>query len=133
MDSILMQLNLDPHSGTPIYRQLVEQLTHLITAKQLKTGDKLPSVRKIAEQFSINPMTISKAFGQLESQGLVIRERGKGMTVAAREQQNERDYLATRLALIQPNIEQLAMQAKQLDLTQEDILTALAKQMSKTV
>ena len=48
-------LNLE--SGTPIYRQLMEQISHMIVSAQLQAGDSLPSVRELAEQYAVNPMS----------------------------------------------------------------------------
>ena len=62
---------LNPQSGTPIYRQLVEQITRLIAGGQLAAGTELPSVRELAELHAINPMTISKAYALLEGSGLL--------------------------------------------------------------
>ncbi|HEY9181810.1 MAG TPA: GntR family transcriptional regulator, partial [Gammaproteobacteria bacterium] len=70
---------LSPQSGIPIYRQLVTQVTRLIAGGQLAAGAELPSVRELAELHAVNPMTISKAYALLESEGLLERQRGKPM------------------------------------------------------
>ena len=75
--------SLHPESGVPIYRQLVEQVRRLIAGGQLQPGAELPSVRELAQLHAVNPMTISKAFALLEAEGLLERNRGKPMTVAA--------------------------------------------------
>ena len=68
---------VNPQSGTPIYRQLVEQVRRLILSGQLAPGTALPSVRELALEHAVNPMTISKAYAILESEGLLVRNRGK--------------------------------------------------------
>jgi len=73
---------IQPASGTPIYRQLVDQIYALVAGGQLQPGDMLPSVREVARTVSINPMTVSKAYTRLELEGLVQRVRGRGMRVA---------------------------------------------------
>ena len=55
-----------PGSTEPIYRQLVEQVRRLVAGGQLAPGDALPSVREVALQLAVNPMTVSKAYGLLE-------------------------------------------------------------------
>ena len=60
---------LNPQSGQPIYRQLVEQITRLIVGGQLVPGAMLPSVREVALEHAVNPMTISKAYALLEAEG----------------------------------------------------------------
>ena len=69
-------------SGVPIYRQLIDQINQAIRMGLLSTDEKLPSVRILAKALQINPMTISKAFAQLEIEGVLIRKRGVGMLVA---------------------------------------------------
>ena len=59
--------SLHPGSGIPIYRQLVDQVRRLIAGGQLPPGAELPSVRDLAVQYAVNPMTISKAYSLLEA------------------------------------------------------------------
>ncbi len=76
-----------PGSSDPIYRQLVDQVRRLVAGGQLAPGETLPSVREVAQQLTVNPMTVSKAYGLLEAEGVLVRRRGIGMAVerAARE------------------------------------------------
>ncbi len=74
---------LHPESGVPIYRQLIDQIRRLIAGGQLPPGAELPSVRDLALEHAVNPMTISKAYTLLEAEGLLERNRGRPMTVAA--------------------------------------------------
>jgi GntR family transcriptional regulator len=73
--------SLNTSSGIPIYRQLMDQIKQAIRMGLLKPEDQIPSVRNIASSLQINPMTISKAFAQLEIEGILIRKRGVGMLV----------------------------------------------------
>ncbi|MBL7152335.1 MAG: GntR family transcriptional regulator [Phycisphaerae bacterium] len=77
-----MLLEIDHHSGQPIYRQVIEQIRRQIMAGQLGQGEQLVSVRDLAGQLNVNPMTISKAYSLLEVEGLVERRRGVGLFVA---------------------------------------------------
>lgn len=77
--------SLNTSSGIPIYRQLIDQIKQAIRMNLLKSGEQLPSVRSLASSLQINPMTISKAFAQLELEGVLIRKRGVGMLVAESE------------------------------------------------
>jgi GntR family transcriptional regulator len=74
---------INPTSGVPIYRQIVEQVLALMAGGALKPGDLLPSVRQVAKEAAVNPMTVSKAYSRLESDGVVRRVRGTGMEVLA--------------------------------------------------
>ena len=76
--------HIDANSGTPIYRQVSDQIRRLISSGKLKPGDTIPSVREVAIANTVNPMTISKAYALAETEGLLVRHRGKPMTVANR-------------------------------------------------
>lgn len=110
---------LDPHSGTPIYRQLLEQVRRMVAGGQLKPGAELPSVRDVALAHAVNPMTISKAYSLLEAEGLLQRNRGRPMTVAARRRAIEPH--ATRVRQIAPQAGQLVRAARQLELDRKDL------------
>ncbi|MCW8879624.1 MAG: GntR family transcriptional regulator [Kangiellaceae bacterium] len=77
--------SLNSSSGIPIYRQLIDQIKQAIRMNLLKPGEQLPSVRNLSSALQINPMTISKAFAQLELEGVLLRKRGVGMLVAEQE------------------------------------------------
>jgi len=77
-----MLLQIDHHSGQPIYRQVAEQIRRQILAGHLVEGEQLVSVRDLAGQLKVNPMTISKAYGLLETEGLLQRRRGVGLFIA---------------------------------------------------
>src|SRR5215475_1084005 len=91
---------LTPQSGTPIYRQLLEQVRRLVASGRLAPGDELPSVRELAVEHAVNPMTISKAYALLEAEGLLERNRGKPMTVAS--QPRARPSASRRLEQLEP-------------------------------
>ncbi len=78
-----MWFNIDPSSGLPIYRQLVEQVNQGVAGGLLKPGDRLPSVRDLALELTINPHTVAKAYQELEREGVVEMPRGKGVFIAA--------------------------------------------------
>lgn len=73
---------LDLRSRLPIYEQLVEKLKEMIITEVLKTDEQLPSVRVLAQQLTINPNTIQKAYRELERQGYIYSLPGKGNFVA---------------------------------------------------
>jgi GntR family transcriptional regulator len=119
---------LNPQSGIPIYRQVVEQVRRMVASGQLVSGSELPSVRELAVQHAINPMTISKAYALLENEGLLIRQRGKPMQVAAISKEESKQQ---KQDLLTPAIENLLLVAKQLDLDIDELLLLIKKQMKK--
>ncbi len=110
---------LNPNSGIPIYRQLMEQVQRMIAGGQLKAGDELPSVRDLALEQAVNPMTISKAYSLLEAEGVLLRQRGKPMQVALKAGRVRNPALH-----LQDQFHQLQLAAKQLQLTDKQLLAA---------
>lgn len=119
---------LDPHSGIPIYRQIVDQVKRRVASGQLAAGAELPSVREIAIQHAVNPMTVSKAYSLLEVEGVLARQRGKPMTVAGQAAGVE--SRTRRAQQLDAQIGQLVLAARQLELTREDLLKAIRKNWS---
>ncbi|MGA0018380.1 MAG: GntR family transcriptional regulator [Steroidobacteraceae bacterium] len=76
---------MEPHwaEGAPIYRQLRDRVVAMILEGILKEGDALPSVRNVAAEFRINPLTVLKAYQELADEQLVEKRRGRGMFVNA--------------------------------------------------
>lgn len=70
--------------GAPIYEQLGNRITELILSGEMAEGEKLPAVREIATQLSINPNTVQKTYAELERQGLIYSLPAKGSYVAER-------------------------------------------------
>lgn len=122
---------LNTQSGTPIYRQLVEQIKRMVASGQLKPGDELPSVRDLALAHTVNPMTISKAYGILESEGLLLRQRGRLMQVAASAINSETSK--QRLERLFPQLEQLKLAARQLQIPDKLLLAALRDYLERDV
>lgn len=114
-----MRFSIQPSAAEPIYRQIVEQVRRHVTSGQWRAGDELPSVRALALEHAINPMTVSKAYSLLEAEGLLERRRGMGMVVAAVKPTNR---TSQRLALLEPALRAAAQQARQLDLPAQDAL-----------
>jgi GntR family transcriptional regulator len=81
MPQRIATFEINPNSGVPIYRQIVDQVHALVAGGTLAAGDHLPSVRQVAQDAAVNPMTVSKAYSRLETEGVVRRVRGQGMEV----------------------------------------------------
>ena len=79
---------IDHTSKTPIYEQIKVQILSLITSGVLAPGDKLPSLRTLAADLSLNFNTIKKVFAQLEADGVIVTVQGKGCFVADTAREN---------------------------------------------
>ncbi len=118
MQSPLLGIVVQPSSGVPIYRQLMDQIRALAAGGRISVGQLLPSVRQVAEDLSINMMTVSKAYGRLEAEGVLERDRGVGMRIsptainAAAARQNE----------LAPLVSELVARAQQLSLSSAQVV-----------
>ena len=121
---------LKPHSGVPIYRQLLDQIRRMAASGHLPPGTELPSIRDLALKHAINPMTVSKVYTLLEAEGVLERNRGKPMTVAAPKR--AQSPVAKRLEQLEPHVEQVALAARQLELSEKDVIKALHDSWEKT-
>jgi GntR family transcriptional regulator len=83
------QLRLDLHSGVPVYRQIIDQVTGGIASGALAGGDQLPTVRQLAVDLSINPNTVIRAYRELEIRGVLDTLQGTGTFIS--HQKVERD------------------------------------------
>jgi GntR family transcriptional regulator len=76
-----MMIVVDPQSGVPVYRQLMDQIKLHIAGGLLKPGDELPSTRSLSSELGVNPMTISKAYSYLEKEEVIERRPGRPLVV----------------------------------------------------
>lgn len=118
---------MDSHwnDNQPIYRQLRDKVVAMILEGSLADGDALPSVRNVAAEFSLNPLTVLKGYQQLVDEGLVEKRRGRGMFVNAgvRAQllKGERQrFLEQEWPRVAATIERLGLSAEELLGKKED-------------
>jgi GntR family transcriptional regulator len=112
---------MDPtwNDNQPIYRQLRDRVVAMILEGTLADGDALPSVRSVAAEFTLNPLTVLKGYQQLVDEGLVEKRRGRGMfiTPGARAQllTGERQrFLEQEWPRVKATIERLGLDAEEL-------------------
>jgi GntR family transcriptional regulator len=105
--------------STPIYRQLKERVVAMVLDGELKEGDALPSVRQVAADYQLNPITVSRAYQELADEALVEKRRGLGMYVidGSREKllASERErFLKEEWPQVLARIERLGLKPEQL-------------------
>ncbi|MDF1744841.1 MAG: GntR family transcriptional regulator [Gimesia sp.] len=118
------QFEVHPSSGVPIYLQIIEQINAMIAGGNLDEGDMLPSVRQMATELGVNPMTISKAYSKLEADEVVGRVRGKGMQV---QKSTHSSNSKVRMQELKPMMEQAIVRGRQLGLSDEQIQSVVNK------
>jgi len=113
-------MNREWNNGQPIYRQLRDRVVAMILDGLLKEGDPLPSVRNVAAEYRVNPLTVLKAYQHLVDEHLVETRRGLGMFVkpGARDQllRGERQkFLSEHWPNVAATIQRLGLTQKELD------------------
>jgi GntR family transcriptional regulator len=107
-----------PGSEQPIYAQIVAQVEAAVARGELRPGDRLPPVRRLAEDLVVNPNTVAKAYRQMELSGLIVTGRGAGSTVA---DPALRDIRARDLALLGERLDSVIGRALALGLDAEAV------------
>ena len=115
------------NSDRPIYTQILEKIQTRIISGIYKPGEKLPSVRELAAEASVNPNTMQKAFAELERSGLILTQRNSGRTVT--EDTEMIDQIQTQMALAQ--VKTFFNNMKELGYTEDKILALVKKAMEE--
>ena len=118
------------NDSQPIYRQLRERVVHMILDGVLKEGDSLPSVRNVAAEYLINPLTVLKAYQELADAALVEKKRGLGMFVKT----GARDLLlkGERQKFLNEHWPRIQATIQRLGLSPKELLDAAARHSAKT-
>ena len=119
-----MQFPVNPAGELPIYRQIMRQITEAIAGGRLKAGDKLASHRELSEQLVVAPLTVKKAYDELEALGYIATQRGRGTFVSERLPRPDR---ARQREQIQEAARNLLSQAYLAGLEYSDVLKVLEK------
>ena len=108
------------HDNTPIYRQLKDKVIGMMLDGALKAGDALPSVRQVAADYQLNPITVSKAYQELVDDNLVEKRRGIGMYVT--EGASEKLLASERERFLRDEWPAMLERIRRLGLDTEDLL-----------
>ena len=123
-----MDIIINVTDGVPIYRQIVNQVKYLVASRLLLPGEELPPIRTLALQLKVTPNTIVKAYGDLETAGVVHKRRGSGTFVS--DARPPQVALRERRRLIEQRIDALLAEAHHLNFTTDDILRMVRERKS---
>ena len=123
-----MRFTVDTTSSIPIYAQLVAQVKHAIAFGGLRQGDALPSLREVALRLRINPLTVKKAYGELEALGIVTTEHGRGTFINSASRQFSEQYRKVELAQA---VDRMLIEAWHLGASEEDVDTLVRERRQK--
>ncbi len=122
-----LHLQIDPHSGIPVYRQIMDQVRYYAASGVLQAGDQLPSIRDLAQRLSVNPTTVVKAYNELQHAQIIEMRHGKGVFVAERSfrvSDREREKALRRIA------RQLAVEASQMKASPRLVLEIVQEELA---
>jgi len=123
-----IHLTIAPGDDAPIYRQIVRQVREALVGGRLAPGDRMPSHRELAQQLVIAPLTVKKAYDELERDGLIETARGQG-TFVRRDLQ--RASGAERREALRPGVRQLVHEAHLCGVGSEELLAMVADEAER--
>lgn len=115
----MIKINLDESAQIPLYKQIADQVKQLVAVGQLRSGERLPTVRELANYLHVNTGTVVKAYGELEQERIVVSRRGGGTTVSARS--DDPQVIMMRQARLSNMISSSILEALTLGYAPEDI------------
>jgi GntR family transcriptional regulator len=124
----MLHLQIDPHSGVPVYRQMMDQINYYVASGTLRPGDQLPSIRELSQALSVNPTTVVKAYTELAHDEVIEMRHGKGAFVAdgaTRLSEREKEKALRRLA------RQLAVEAVQMGAAKSLVHRLLGEELNE--
>jgi GntR family transcriptional regulator len=114
-----VDLRISPADGTSIYQQIVNQIKYLVAAGRLLPGEELPPIRILAEQLTVNPNTVARAYRELELAGVVEKRKTAGTYVS---DTGSRLARRERLRILSERVDALLAEARQLDFDLDQVL-----------
>ena len=118
-----MQIQISASDGVPIYQQIVSQVRYLIAAGRLEPGEELPPIRVLAEQLTVNPNTVARAYLELEHAGVVTKRHGSGTYVS--EATHSPVPQREKIKILGKRVDALLTEARHLDVELSDVIRLL--------
>ena len=123
-----MFIRLETSSAVPVYRQIIDQIKYQIATGTLRAGDRLPSVRELAQRLPVNQNTVLKAYDLLAQEGLISRRQGDGTFV---EDAPSVIKKSERLKQVSSILAQAAAQAKLFEVRADELHGLLDQEVHK--
>ena len=114
-----MQIRISLSDGVPIYLQIVNQVKYLVASGRMEAGEELPPIRALAEQLTVNPNTVARAYRELEMAGIVTKRRTSGTYVSDAGSPLARRQ---RLKILSERIDGLLAEARQMDVDTDELI-----------
>lgn len=120
--------HLNPHSGVPVYRQLIDQVQAATVTGTLRVGDQLPTVRQVAVNLTINPNTVLRAYREMEIRGFLETQQGSGTFIAQKQPTGSREDHGRQLTLL---VDEFISRAGLAGFSVEQLLDAITRASRK--
>ncbi len=114
-----MQIHITSNDGVPIYIQVVNQVKHLVASGRLAPGEEVPPIRVLAEQLTVNPNTVARAYLELERAGIVHKRHGSGTYVSDTASPLSR---REKLKVLNERADALLVEAAHFDVSINDVI-----------
>jgi GntR family transcriptional regulator len=125
---VAVWIEVNPRSGVPIYVQIVDQVRHAVDVGGLRPGERLPSVRRLADELAIAPNTIVKAYNELQRMGLIESRPGRGTVVSEGVEEVAR---GRRFEEIFERLRVLVRDAAALGISEDDLWASLDSEFER--
>jgi GntR family transcriptional regulator len=123
-----LHLTIDYHSGVPVSAQIVGQIKYLVVSGRLQSGEQIPSVRALAAQLRLNPTTVARVYRQLEAEGMIYTQAGRGAFIAPLRSGLTLEEKRRRL---QEPLRQLVIEAGRLGLDFTELQRLLSREIER--
>ena len=123
----MIDIQVDYHSGIPVYKQVIEAISTAVQLGELGEGDKLPSIRELSARLDINPNTVAKVYRELELTGIIESKAGSGSFVLPQESESLSED--AKASLLQTLLGNLVTEARKYSISEQEVLTYLRKEV----
>lgn len=123
-----MFFNIDPSNGLAIYDQIVRQVKFSVANHAIPPGEFVPSVRELAKDLAVNPNTVSRAYRELQADGVLAPVRGTGLQVT---QQAPEHCRTERSGMIRARLRSVLLEASQGQIPAADIRTIFEEELAR--
>lgn len=123
-----MRLNINPRLSTPVYQQVMDGIKEMVARGILAPGERIPTVREMAAELSLNPNTIAKAYQRLEQEGIIETMRSRGTFIAEPVEAADLKVAREKLTGL---VDKVLVEAYHLGLEREEIEELFADSLDK--
>jgi len=124
-----MIFRIEPHSPKPVYQQIIDQVKYAVAAGRLRSGDRLPAIRDLAVQARVNRNTVARAYMDLEREGVISSQAGRGSFIRDEGPPGLERPRARRI--LSDLIDDMLAQARQFQMTEDEVMGLARERLAK--